>query len=226
MRKCAIHQPNFFPWLPFFSKIKQSDIFVFLDNVDYPKSGNSMGSWVNRVKIDMHGKDTWYFCPVIRESGPQIIKDVQINWSSKWTEDRLKTFRHAYGRYKNCDAVMELLGNLLSNANNFSKLSDFNQFCIKKICETLNIGTPMVKQSELSTQFSSSALLVEICQKVEADCYLSGKGSHGYLEEEYFHKNKIGLEYQNYENTLPLKMNQLSILNYLVHTAKEDWGKF
>lgn len=30
----AIHQPNFIPWLGYFSKINQSDKFIILDTVD------------------------------------------------------------------------------------------------------------------------------------------------------------------------------------------------
>ena len=69
VRVCAIHQPNFFPWLGYFEKIKRADVFVFLDHVHYPKSGNSMGSWTNRVKINISAHAKWISCPVVREHG-------------------------------------------------------------------------------------------------------------------------------------------------------------
>ncbi|MEI6188212.1 MAG: WbqC family protein, partial [Alphaproteobacteria bacterium] len=80
MSICAIHQPNFLPWLPYFDKISKADTFIFLDEVDYPKSGNSMGSWCNRVKILMNKDEIWFSIPVIRQSGIQKIKTVEINY--------------------------------------------------------------------------------------------------------------------------------------------------
>ena len=41
-RICAIHQPNFFPWLGYFDKTVRADIFVLLDDVQYQKTG---GNW-------------------------------------------------------------------------------------------------------------------------------------------------------------------------------------
>ena len=33
MKKIAIYQPNFLPWLGYFYKMKQCDVFVILDDV-------------------------------------------------------------------------------------------------------------------------------------------------------------------------------------------------
>ena len=62
-RVVAIHQPNFFPWLGYFDKIARSDVFIFLDDVQFPKTG---GVWSNRVKILIGGEARWSTAPIDR----------------------------------------------------------------------------------------------------------------------------------------------------------------
>ena len=62
--RIAIHQPNFCPWFPYFEKMAQSDIFVILKEVQFPKN-----SWTNRCQV--FGK--WWTNPV--EKGLIPIKD-------------------------------------------------------------------------------------------------------------------------------------------------------
>jgi len=77
----SIHQPNYFPWLGYFYKIVNSDVFVFLDNVQFSKN-----SYINRVQI--YGKDEkvrWLTVPVSVHLG-QLIEEVHpssIDWRSK-----------------------------------------------------------------------------------------------------------------------------------------------
>jgi hypothetical protein len=62
--RVAIHQVNFIPWMPFFEKIHQADIFVILKEVQFPKN-----SWSNRCQVN--GK--WWTNPV--EHGLVPIKE-------------------------------------------------------------------------------------------------------------------------------------------------------
>lgn len=121
MTVCAIHQPNFMPWLPYFDKISKADKFVFLDKVAYPKSGNSMGSWTNRVKINMNGQAVWFSCPVVRESGVQLIDYVNINYSNFFLDKMMRTLECAYGSYSNL-RLLKRLSKILSTKDITSSL--------------------------------------------------------------------------------------------------------
>lgn len=60
MRKIAIHQPNFCPWLAYFYKMAMVDVFVLLKYVQFEKNGfqnryMSNGVWV--TKPVRHGMD-------------------------------------------------------------------------------------------------------------------------------------------------------------------------
>ena len=44
----AIHQPEHHPWLGFFKKISQADVFVFFDDVQYPRSKNYINKLMKR----------------------------------------------------------------------------------------------------------------------------------------------------------------------------------
>lgn len=223
MTICAIHQPNFFPWIPYFDKIKSSDIFIFLDNVSYPKSGNSMSSWCNRVKIKMHDNDIWFSCPIIRESGEQLIKDVKINYDRINLEKIYFTFKCAYGRNKNFKGIMKIIEDIFHEQHIF--IADFNIAFIKKICGFLEIKNIFHRQSELmKSAFASSEMLVNLCRQVGATHYLSGQGAKGYMQDTRFHEEGIQVIYQDYNFYSSLGTAwQYSILHTLFTTNTMSW---
>ena len=47
----AIHQSNYMPWIPYFSKISESDVFIFFDDSQYQKN-----VFMNRNKIKTTGE--------------------------------------------------------------------------------------------------------------------------------------------------------------------------
>ena len=83
-KKVAIHQPNFFPWLGYFDKIFKSDYFVFLDNVQFQKTG---GNWGNRVPILISNHKNWITVPINRNfSGLKKINEIKIKNDINWRE--------------------------------------------------------------------------------------------------------------------------------------------
>src|SRR5256885_16256985 len=85
----AIHQPNFFPWLAYFDKIARADIFVFLDDVQYEKTG---GTWSNRVRLLISGQAAWATMPIRRDyHGVRAANDMAIHNPQAWRGQQLMT---------------------------------------------------------------------------------------------------------------------------------------
>jgi len=197
MAMCAIHQPNFFPWLGYFDKIRQADAFVFLDQVDYPKSGSSMQSWCNRVKLNISGTAKWVSCPVIRESGPQPIDTVLLNNTRPWRDELRTVLTINYKRAPNFPDAYAMIDRLLDFET--EHLAAFNINAVTAITRLMGFTGALVRQSSLTLPNTSGTdRLISICQMVGADSYLTGGGAAGYQEDERFAAAGIHVTYQHF----------------------------
>ncbi|OLC93709.1 MAG: hypothetical protein AUH86_16140 [Acidobacteria bacterium 13_1_40CM_4_58_4] len=216
---CSIHQPNFFPWLGYFDKIRRADVFIFLDDVAYPKSGSGMGSWTNRVKINIQGRAAWVGCPVRRTSGMQRILDVRIDDSSPWRTKLLKTLEANYKRSPNYDAAMAVIRPLIEYP--MDNLADFNINAITAIGKALGLTATFERQSDLKVEEKATELLINLAKAVGADAYLCGSGAGGYQEDELFHQCGIELIYQNFRSEPYGQTDRflpgLSVIDYLFY---------
>jgi len=192
----AIHQPNFFPWLGYFDKICKSDIFVFMDNVQFPRA--SRGTWINRVKMLISKEAKWIICPIKRGKGVSAVNDISIDNSTNWKEKMLRTIEHNYKKTPCFDECWEAVKSMVLYSNN--NLSQYNIRNIKMICGLLNIDGPdFIAQAGLNTHDNSTQLLIEIVKKVNGDTYLCGGGASGYQEDALFATESLELIYQNFK---------------------------
>jgi len=71
----AIQQPEHIPWIGFFNKMAQCDLFVYLDNVQFKKR-----YFENRNKVISNGEVLWLTVPVVTKGlQTQTICDVKID---------------------------------------------------------------------------------------------------------------------------------------------------
>jgi hypothetical protein len=192
----AIHQPNFFPWMGYFKKVQGSDKFVFLDRVAYPKSGKSMGSYVNRVKLLIQRTPKWISCPVIREHGVQLINSVRINHSQSWQHRILEAIESNYKKADYFEENWDWIKLLVLFETEF--LCEYNIKVIQDVAEKVGLKTSFSKQSDMNTQHSSTELLVEIIKKEKGTSYIYGKGAQNYQNDAYFKENNIQLISSDY----------------------------
>lgn len=219
----AIHQPNFFPWLGYFDKIQRSDAFVFLDAVDYPRSGSgSMGSWTNRVRLGIQGKPRWFTCPVRRMPLGSAIGEARIDDAQPWRAKLLRTLEVNYRRSTNYDAAMALLGPLIETRE--GHLAAFNIAAIHAISAHLGISTRFLLQSELEHAGQATDLLISLVRAAGGDSYLAGGGAAGYQEDDKFAKAGVALVKQGFVprgyGRPELFLPGLSVIDYLMQDGR------
>lgn len=194
MTRISIHQPVYLPWLGFFKKILSSDIFVFLDDVQFEKNG-----WHNRNKIKSKEGDLWLTVPVHAKNNP-LLKSIKIDNNLNWSQKHSKSIFLNYSKSKFFDEYWSDYE--LIYKKNFVTLLELNVEFIKTILKHLDIKTKIIFSSELKTSTTGSDRILEICQKLNASSYLSGIQGPNYLEIDDFKINDIELIIQNFHHPI------------------------
>lgn len=221
----AIHQPSFLPWLGFFDKIIRSDVFVILDNVQFPKTG---GYWANRVKLIISGEPKWITVPINRTyNGTKLINEIEIDNSKKWNEKLLKTIEVNYKKAAYFSEIFPIVTELLNNED--TNLAKFNYRIIFSFCSLLGINTSkIVLGSSLNCVGNATELLISILKEINATEYMYGGGAHKYQQDHMFAENNIKLSSQSFEHPVYAQFNTpefvpgLSIIDALCNCGVES----
>ena len=196
--KITMHQPNFCPYPGFFQKFLSSDVFVVMDDVQMEFDITNRNKVINRdgnweriiVPIKKHQK----FLPIL-----EVAIDNEKDWKTTIWNQILVYNNHKF---------FNVYGNFLDEIfhKNWDSLFELNFTIIKKIIQWLNCKVEIIRESELNIKNTSTHRLVDVCNTLGADTYLSGPGARNYIEENLFLKNKINLEFQEYSS---IKYTQL-----------------
>lgn len=222
--RVAIHQPNFFPWLGYFDKIAHSDIFILLDDVQFPKTN---GTWLNRVQLLVAGEGRWVTAPVKRDyHGTLPINEMFFDEKAPWRDKLLRTLEGNYKKtdfYKeNIDFIAELVSNTESN------IGAYNSHAILSLATYLGIDTGRIRRSsDMQVHTMSTQRIIDLVKKVNGDTYYCGGGATGYQEDELYAQQQVALVYQNYQHPVYMQkgasdfVKGLSVIDALFQTGKE-----
>jgi hypothetical protein len=221
----AIHQPNFLPWLGWFDKLARADVFVLLDHVQFPRT--SRGTYVNRVKLLVSGKESWVTAPIVRSTGSvQRIDEVRVDDSQLWREKLLRTVEHNYRRAGAFDEVFPLLRETLEQPTD--RLAELNEQGVRRIARALGLDeSKLVRSSSLDASSHATDLLIELTKAVGGTTYLAGNlAGATYQEDEKFAQAGIELRYQRFEHPWYQRRVEpfvpgLSILDPLLNVGTE-----
>jgi len=216
----AIHQPQYIPWIGYFHKLDQSDVFVLLDNVQYKKN-----EWQNRNRIKTSHGWQWLTVPM-NHRFPQMISEVRINNRVRWRQKHLHAVQTNYGKATFFKDYFPVLQEIWSQK--WELLSPLNIHIIKRMAELLGIDTKLYVASDLGKDFAfePNRRLIEICNHFGAEVYLSGQGGKGYLDMELFGKEGIEvliqeINHPNYQQLYGEFQPNLSIIDLLFNCGSE-----
>ena len=192
----SIHQPNFLPYLGFFDKMKQSDIFVIYDDAQFNKEDFQHR---NRIRI-YHG---WKYLTVPVEKKRIPIRDIRIKnelliKGVAWQEAHFKEIRDTYkgapyyAQYEDCLEAIYI--------DKYDKLIDLNMSIINFLKGAFSIKTKIISTSELGFTSGSTARLADVTEALGGDVYLSGPSGRNYLDVSLFESRNINMEFQDFKH--------------------------
>lgn len=215
----SVHQPAYLPWLGYFDKICRSNVFVFLDTVQFETN-----SYVNRNKIKTLQGKCWLTIPV-RSKGhmSNTIMDIGIDNTKNWRKKHQKTIFHSYSKSKFFHDLYPKLTNLYKQTDNNLADTIFAQTLFW--LEELEISTKVVRSSQLEIGSKNSELIVNLCEHFNATKYISGALGRNYLDENEFRERSIEIEFQNYVHPCYPQLHgkfipNLSIVDFLMNSRE------
>ena len=218
--KLGCVQPGYLPWIPFFKRIQQSDIFVYLDDVEFSKN-----NFHNRNRIRMVNGEVLLTVPVFHKGhSHDFISKIKINNEQNWKKKHWKTIENNYSKalyFKYlCDPLKEIY------SNDWEYLSDLNIALIEKFISFFNLTIETHKSSDFKIKSSGDDKLVELCKILKCDRFIVKPNTEHYHPSSFFRKHQIDFEYFEYSHIKYSQINDdfipgLSILDLAMNCGPE-----
>ncbi len=185
----STNQPYFSPFPGFFYKAHLSDVFVILDNVQFPRGT----TWISRNRFKNDQGTLWLTVPVWKKGlGLQRIHEVRICHEFRWVSKHLASLKAAYAKAPFFGEHLPFIEN--TYWARFEKLIEFNLAFIRYLFRQLKIETEIKLLSELGIQTAGNQMLVDICQRLGASAYLAQHAAAKYLDCGPFQQGGIEIQ--------------------------------
>lgn len=195
MTTVVIAQPNYIPWLGYFERMAQADIFVYFDDVQFERQ-----SWQSRNRLRNTTPDPfWMVVPVERAPLQTRIKDVRIAYGRKnWQASHVNSIRASLGAAPHFSDTFAAIEYWLTTQSVY--LADFTIAGTQVLAQLLGITPRIVRSSELPGPGTKTDRLLDICTRLGANRYYSAQGSRSYMDVDLFERNGIKVDFQKWDH--------------------------
>ena len=192
-RTLAMMQPYWFPYFGYFQLIAGADAFVLGDSLQYVHPG-----WVNRNRLLSSSAPASFTLPLQKDRSDLAINQRELSDSApQMLEKLLKTIAMSYSRAPYRDEVLALLKPLLTYPER--NLALYLEYSLRKICEYLQIDTPIHVMSTLPMDqrqvLDKQDRVVKLARHFDAQRYLNPIGGTALYDEEYFSRYDLELRF-------------------------------
>lgn len=171
-------------------------MLVLLDNVQLDK--NTKTQFTNRNRIKTNDGVKWLTVPVKTKGENKFkkIKELSIDETVNWRKKHIKTIEQTYRKSKYFDDYYDDIQSLILTTE--VNLSNFLDPFGKYFFSTLGLKPEVVYASQIDLFSKKAGLVLEICQHVGANTYLSGPYGRDYLDVQLFQKSGIRVKFHDY----------------------------
>lgn len=180
-------QPYIFPYIGYFQLIRDADIFVVYDDVNYTKR-----SWITRNRILLN--KTSYMFSLHTQGASSQKKINEINMGDK-RRSLVKTLVCAYRKAPYFSEVMPLIEDILMF--NEPKLALYLMHQLQTISAYLGLQTKFILSSGIpkNENLAGQEKILSICNALNADAYSNAIGGQHLYSAQDFLKQGIDLKF-------------------------------
>lgn len=195
-RVVVISQPMLFPWVGLLEQIRQADVYVHYDDVQYSK-----GSFSNRVQFKTARGSAWLTIPLRDLRLGQRIREVRIDDRQDWRGRHLAQLGDAYAAAPHRDEMLDLVREVYRvQAGDIAALAAAS---VAALCGYFGLGEgrEFLWSSALNVQGQSSERVLAVVRALAGNTYVTGHGARDYLDHELFERHGVRVEYLDYRKT-------------------------
>lgn len=191
-RTLVVSQPMFLPWVGLFEQVRLADVFIHYDDVQLPQGR----SFMSRVQLKSANGVSWLTVPIDHTKSGKLLNEVAMLKPEDWRDKHLRTIRHAYAKRPYFNLMFELVEKIYSQPTDH--LAEFNIKATEQIAQWLGLAPQFMRSSAMGVAGASTERLLDLCEAVNCDIYVTGHGALNYLNHQLFEDKAISVRYMDY----------------------------
>jgi hypothetical protein len=189
MKRVAVMQPYFLPYIAYFQLLASVDQFIVYDNIKYTKKG-----WINRNRMLLNAKEATFSLPLKKGSDSNAV--IEREMASEFDRGKLlNRFRDAYGRAPQFKLTYPVLERIVQHEE--ANLFRYIYHSIIQLCEHLGIDTEISISSEIPIDhdLKGQDKVLALCKAVGAGTYINTIGGIELYDKADFRIQGIDLKF-------------------------------